>query len=82
MRLSFIGASRHVPFEATIRLFQKFRGHRQISLGRTQFNVSEVCAESGKKALHIGILSIPFGQAVNRERMPDAARGISGTHSP
>ena len=41
--LSFIDASRDIPFEATICLFEKFRCHRQISLRRAQRTVPEVC---------------------------------------
>jgi hypothetical protein len=50
-----------------IRLLEQLRGHGEVSLRRTQINMAEISGQRREQTLHVRILSIPFGQAVNRE---------------
>ena len=53
--------------ESTIRLFEQLRSHGEVSLGCAQTDMAEIGGQRRKQTLDVRILSVPFGQPMNRE---------------
>src|SRR5260370_938853 len=68
-----------VALKAVRCRMQEFGGHRQIDLGAFRMGMAEIGGQHGRQPLHIRPLTIPAGQAVNREAVPEIvqARDLS-----
>jgi hypothetical protein len=59
-----------VPLEECAGLLQQVGRHGQVNLGVRQAVMPEVNREVIDQPLHVGTLSVPLGQAVDREGVP------------
>jgi hypothetical protein len=60
-----------VPFEPTRRLGQEFVRHREVDLGAAYVDVPHVGGQPRKEGLDVGLLAVPFHEAMNRERVAE-----------
>ena len=60
----------YIALEAAVGFRQQLRRHGQVTLGRTQIDMSKIGGKGWQKELHVRTLPIPLRQPMHGERVP------------